>query len=389
MLKHGAMFWDDALLPRSIFLQRFDALQKAIARSGEDAWLIYGDAQEYGDLAFVSHFLPRLRSAVALVVKDEPPTLMASIGSRDIPATKELTWFEDVRPYWQLPPELIRLVRDRGLEKAKIGTVGTTELLPIAEWDAISAELPDVRWIARDAAFRELREAPDGTRHRAILSAARVLDDAFAAAKTSLRAGVTIRRATALIDRAARLAAAEDVRILVATGPQCGVALRPVDDRTPEAGDAIMLYVAVEVQRHWASAARTYVLGKAAPALLDLCDRARKALAGMKVELHLGRRCADVAAAAEAAIAAPSLIESARSYGLGHGIGLDLEEPPTISVRSNEIIGDDVHLALDIVLHHDGIGIAAGEMVHVKGNVCKRLTEGPILTELFGSEQSK
>ncbi len=90
VLKHGGLFSDWDLLPRPMFIDRYARIQSAIAAAGDDAWLIYGDAQRYGDVAYVSHFVPRLRSVLVLVPKTGKPDLeLASQRYRDL--VKELT----------------------------------------------------------------------------------------------------------------------------------------------------------------------------------------------------------------------------------------------------------------------------------------------------------
>ncbi len=384
VLKRGGLYWDRELLPRDVFERRFAAVEAALAASGDDAWLIYGDAQGYGDIAFVSHFLPRLRSVLGLIVKDGAPSLLANVGLRDIPASKTLTWFEDVRPFSRLPQEAVKLLRERGLDSAKIGLVGVRGALPVAEWDAIASELPNVAWSGRDDAFRALRARKDDAEFTAIAHAADVLGAGLRVAREALRAGTTMREAAARIDRELRLGAAEDVRILAASGPQCGVALRPVDDRTLETGDAVMLFVAVEVQRHWAAAGQTYALGPASAALRALATAASDAVDAMQGALRPGGAIAEVAAAAERALADDELVRRARPYGFGHGIGLDLEEAPRIVRDAAERAGDASAFALHAVVHRGGIGAAAGRTVALRENGALGLVATDVLVELPG-----
>jgi Xaa-Pro aminopeptidase len=385
VLKRGGFYWDRALLPREVFDTRLREVQAAIAASGDEAWLIYGDAQGYGDIAFVSHFVPRLRSALMLVHRDQPPTLLANVGLRDIPASKTLTWCEDVRPFSRLPHEVVKLIRERGLEKAKLGLVGTEQALPIAEWDAIEGELPGVTWTVRDEAFRRLRARKDPAERTAVRAAAEVVRRGLETAREAFRVGTTMRRATALIDRAMRLSAAEDVRILVASGPQCGIALRPPDDRTLTAGAVILLFIAVEVQRHWVEAAQTYVLGAASPELAALAAKAGAAVDAMQAGARAYIPVTLLAAAAEKAIGDPGLLHTARAYGFGHGIGLDQEEPPLIERSSFGSVPENGALALHVVLHGGGIGAAAGRTVAVERDGATALVTTTPLIELHNS----
>jgi Xaa-Pro aminopeptidase len=372
VLKHGGLFSDWDLLPRAMFEDRYARLQAAIAAAGDDAWLIYGDAQRYGDVAYVSHFVPRLRSVLVLVPKTGKPDLLCSIGSRDIPASKILTWFEEMRPYTRLPGEAVKLVNDRGLTGARIGLVGTRVSLPIAEWDAIAAELPNVVWTERDEAYATLRRTKDAPEDDALRRPADAIRAALREAETALRPGRTVREATADIDRTLRFAAAEDIRILVASGAGTGVALRPPDERLLNAGDTVLLHIQVEVQRYWSQASRTFTLGTPSEAQRALTDRAKNALAAMQAAVHGGVRAADVAAAAKN-ILGDELFAVAQTYGLGSGIGLDAHEPPAIALDSNEAVPSDGALSLHVVVHAGGLGATAGNTLLLRNGVATPL----------------
>jgi len=376
VLKHGGLFSDWELLPRAMFEDRYARIQHAVAAAGDDAWLIYGDAQRYGDVAYVSHFVPRLRSVVVLVPKSGKPDILCSIGSRDIPASKILTWFEDMRPYTRLPGEAVKLLNDRGLTGARMGLVGTRSSLPIAEWQAIAAELPGVVWTARDAEYAALRRTKDPAEDDALRRSADAVAAAMREAEQALRPGRTVREATAEIDRALRFAAAEDIRILVASGAGAGLQLRPPDERMLNAGDTVLLYLQVEVQRYWSQAARTFVLGPPVEAQRALTARAESALAAMQAAVRGGARAADVAAAAKAALG-DELFAVAESYGLGAGIGLDAVEPPAIALDSTATIPDDGALSLHVAVHAGGYGAIAGKTLLVRNGCVTTLGAEP------------
>lgn len=359
VLKRGGLFWDQTLLPRAIFDDRYGRIQAAIRENGDDAWLVYGDAQRYGDIAYATHFVTRLRSALALIPKDGAPSLLANVGLRDIPASKTLTWVDDLRPFSRLPQEAVKLVKERGFTGARIGLVGTRASLPIAEWDAIAAELPGVTWTERDAAMWNLRVRKEPAELDAIAKAASVVRGGLTLAAELLRPGRSAREIAALIDREMRVGSAEDARILIASGPQCAVALRPPDDRILEAGDPVMLLLGAETQRYWAEGGQTYVLGAAPAKLRALAQTAVGAVDAMRQKARAGASASAVAETGEDSIEAPFRAK-ARSYGLGHGIGLDVDESPAIATGLAEKLDAPSALALHVVLHADGLGAVAG-----------------------------
>jgi Xaa-Pro aminopeptidase len=177
--------------------------------------------------------------------------------------------------------------------------------------------------------------------------------EGLAAAAEALRAGVSERAVLAAVDRRLRYGAVEDARVLIASGPRASISLRPTDDRVLEAGDVVLLHLAAEYQRYWAEAGQTFVLGGADEATRRLADGAEQALGAIAGALRPG---APAGAAADAALDVLNGAEASlsTSYGLGHGIGLDLEESPYLRPGESTALVDGAVLALHAVLHGEG-----------------------------------
>jgi methionyl aminopeptidase len=382
VLKRGALFWDQELLPRACYVERFARVRSRIVESGDDAWLLYGDVERYGHVAYVSNFLPRTRSALALVAASGDPAMLVNVGLRDVPAAKTLTWIDDVRPFGALAPALRALILDKRLAKARLGLVGVEEQLSLGEWNEITAVLPQVQWQLRTAAAARLRESKDRFELAALRRAARAVANALDRVPHLLRAGLTARSLAAAVDRELRRAAAEDVRILIAVGPQCGLSLRPPDDRMLQEGDTIMLYAAAEVQRYWGEAACSYVLGRGSREQQALAERAAAALAAMRAAAVPGTRVSGIHAIGENVLDDAALCASAKAYGFGHGIGLDPEEAPMLGPRGDDCLVENATMALRVIGHSNGHGIALGQVIVVGANGDEPLLDAPGLTEV-------
>src|SRR5262249_7583710 len=260
ILKRGVMIWDRAALPEALFRGRLAAVQQAIVAAGQDAWLIYGDALSYGDVAYLTHYLPRVRSAMLLVPREGEPSLLVSFGLRDIPAAKTLTWVDDVRPFTRLPGEVAKLVQERGLDRGRIGLAGVEELMPVGEWEQIESLLPEVDWLPTEGARGRMRAPRAPGEAPAVARAAAIIRAGLDRAARELRPGLAERKLLAEVDHELRYGGAEDARLLIASGPRAGRALRPADDRALAAGDTVLLYLAAEYQRYWAEAGQTFVV---------------------------------------------------------------------------------------------------------------------------------
>ena len=238
VLKRG----DDDLGPRDGSGRRLPGppaplQQAAIAAADHDAWLVYGDAQEYGNVAYLTHYLPRVRGALTLVPREGAPILLVAFSSRDVPEAKTLTWVDDVRPFTRLPPEVVRLVRERDWTALGLGLVGSRNCSASASGMPSSAScrawsgargrhagaVARVQRSARAAMLRQRR----GQRSRGADAAAE-----------SLRPGVAERVALAQVDRALRYGGAEDTRLLIASGPRAEQRAAPARRPVLAAGDS-------------------------------------------------------------------------------------------------------------------------------------------------------
>ena len=340
VIKRGGLYWDREVVPPSLYEDHIRRIQLAIAEAGDDAWILYGDAQRYGAVAYAGHFLPRARSAVVLVPRSGQPVLLASVGPRDVPAAKTLTAIEDVRPFVRLPREAIRLLMEQGLGQKRVGLVGARSQLSAAEWEAISSELPEVRWEHRDTVFDQLRASKASQEQTVIRQAGSAVEAGLSAASEAFKPGATVRQALAMVDKAMRYAGAEDVKLLVALG---NGSLRPASDAVVATGQGISLLAAAEVQRYWFEAARTY------NASASLAEQAVDAMAAAALA---GATAGALADAARAVLSSATgwTETSADAYGFGHGIGLDLEEPPFLTPGSSHALVSGAALALHVVL---------------------------------------
>ena len=379
VLKHGGLFWDQAVTTPAACEKRFKRVQQAVAESGDDAWLVYGDVQRHGNIAFVSNFLPRVRSALVFVPRKGAPVLLANIGLRDVPAAKTMTWVDDIRPFGRLPKDLAALIDQQGLKAARLGTCGFDISLPVSEWEAIEKALPQVRWASRDDHIARLRATKDAADIAALRRASDIATTALDIAPDVLRPDANLRQAIAAIDLAARRQGAEDTSYMIGIS---GGSLRPVTDRKLLSGEVLTLYMTVQSQRYWAEAARSFVLGAADGQLRTLFARGQDVMAAMAAETHASATAADLARAAKATLGDEALLTIALSYGLGNGIGLDCEEGPLVSEADGSFLGANSVLATRFLVQQNGMGIGLSQTLVTRAKDCESITTPAALVEL-------
>ncbi|MBI2996965.1 MAG: hypothetical protein HYY46_00690 [Deltaproteobacteria bacterium] len=84
-------------MPEQEFRRRLGRIREGMKERGVDLLLVYGDSWRFGHLAFVSHFMPKNRGALAAIPLEGEPALVVQEPSRNNPFSKTLTWIDEVR----------------------------------------------------------------------------------------------------------------------------------------------------------------------------------------------------------------------------------------------------------------------------------------------------
>ncbi|HWH77247.1 MAG TPA: aminopeptidase P family N-terminal domain-containing protein, partial [Candidatus Binatus sp.] len=157
VLKRGCSTWDSKLVPQGEFQTRLDAVRQDMARRNLDALVIYGDNYSFADLCYLTNYFPKVRGGIAIVPRDGALSLLLNIGSRDVPFAKTLTWVEDVRASNQVGGDGAKLIKEKGLDRARLGLVDSGQGFPLPQLEEMKNALPDVRWENIHSLFQPIR----------------------------------------------------------------------------------------------------------------------------------------------------------------------------------------------------------------------------------------
>src|SRR4029434_6812292 len=144
VLKRGCSTWDPQLLPQAEFQPRLDAVRRELSRRDLDALVIYGDNYSFADLCYLTNYFPKVRGGIAVVPREGPISLLLNIGSRDVPFAKTLTWVEDVRASNNVGADGAKLLKAKGLARARIALVDSGQGFPLPQLEEMRAALPGV-----------------------------------------------------------------------------------------------------------------------------------------------------------------------------------------------------------------------------------------------------
>lgn len=296
----GPYDWEPALLPRAEFDARLERVRAAMRAGGADALLIHGHAGDYGALAYVTAFVPKLGPALALV-KHDAIAILTSGTALMLPQARRLTWVADVQALGRAPAQVAAWLG----KDARLATWGAASM-PHGLYRGIVAALPPAAPIALDAPLEAIRRRKSPCELGLMRDAGRMLRTAMAAFASAARSG--LRPAALAAERAGMEAGAQDVRVLASLRP--GGPPLPVDEAGGRVIDPLVAAIAVQHAGYWAAGHDTLAAVPDAA-----CDAARQALAALVAAVRPG---ASVGA----------LTDATGCTVTGHAIGLSLEEGP-------------------------------------------------------------
>jgi Xaa-Pro aminopeptidase len=267
-LLHGNYEWQPALQPEEEFAARVEAAREMMRAQGIDALIVHGDSRENAALCWLTNVVPNQRWALALLDRERPLQLLASVGPRDHPAVARLTWVKDIRASGEVRAPvsqfLATMQRHDGNRRARVATAHLGRMRSrlgreLVETCGDFGTMDDATGALAGLRMRKsVRELALVRRSYAILQTA------FAGVEQRRRAGAGIAAALSGAECAARLAGAQDVRAL------CGAAgsgfLQPVDGASGRGGPPPWtVYVAVRFCGYWTEAAVTLAAGDTGP----------------------------------------------------------------------------------------------------------------------------
>jgi Xaa-Pro aminopeptidase len=340
----GSYTWAQDRLPIDEFTLRLEDLHAAMDQNGWKAVLAYGDVREHAALAFLSNFIPRVRWAVALLPRNGEPRLVCAMSTRDLPAMRSLTWIADGRS--GMGPEWTKSF-DPWFEQFKsegavnLGTLGFDFMAPVL-FQSVRRSLGERFVLQKADDILRLDSRPKRPRELTMIRAScKVLDAATKTFAESWRKNPAPETAALDAERAARSLAAQDVRALISLDG--GRTLVPYQGLFEKKAGPLIGYIAVKVAGYWADAFITVNNGDAGPA----ARHAEAALDALIAAVRPGANSADLHAKAAAALR-PFALHPVLGDSVGHGIGLSLQEGPTIGAGENAALVEDGVYSLQV-----------------------------------------
>lgn len=332
-------------MPEEELRGRLNQVRAAMTEGDFDLLLVYGDSWKFGQLAYVSHFIPKNRGAMAVIPLEGEPALVIQEPSRNNPFSSTLTWIPETRSVGKFAQGVGEVVKARGLKPKRVGLVAVEEQLNSREWRELDKLFEGVERANFNHYLSSLRLMKSPVELSILKETVSILEEAMKQFEKTAIPGRKEYQVMAELERVARRRGVEDFRLLLARSGAPKIGLRPVADAALNKGEAILILVAASFQRYWAELGRTFSLGRPAETIANNYQVASRAFRQLAENTKAG---VSPLAASDclSTIPSPAARQSLQAYGLGNGLGLDLCEEPYLGKEGTVRINPGMVLTL-------------------------------------------
>ena len=265
------------------------------------------------------------------------------------------------------------------LERHEIVSLGMeAEALTHADWIALSVSAPGLELHAMDDELVPLRLIKTDDEVEAIGRACALTDACFAHLVSFARAGMTEKEIAWELESWFRANGAESLAFspLVLAGPRAAMPHGQPSDATVERGNVLLIDFGCTVDGYRSDMTRTVFVGDVPDNVRQAHDAVRSAQAAALDALAVGVNGQEVDAIARRVITDTGF--EPYGHGLGHGIGLEVHEPPSLRRTRPYTLEAGMVFSVEPGIYQPGItGIRLEDIVVLEASGPRLLTSAP------------
>lgn len=351
--------------PEAEFRARLGRAQAGMAQAGLAALLLTTEPE----LRYFSGFLTRFWESptrpwfLIVPASGMPVAVIPSIGA----ALMGRTWLADIRT-WRSPDYaddgvslLAATLRELVAEREVIGVPDGAEThlrMPLADWAWLRRRVGKRRFAGDGGLLRRLRMVKSGAEIAKIAEACAVAGRAFTRLPEIARPGVALAEVFRRFQMLCLDEGADWVPYLAGAAAEGGYAdvISPATGRPLARGDVLMLDTGLVRDGYFCDFDRNLAIGRIPPAVQDAHARLVEASAAAFEIARPGTTAAELFAAMDRIVSAGA--GGSDAGRLGHGLGMQLTEPPSLIPADHTVLEPGMVLTLE-----PGIELAPGRML--------------------------
>lgn len=262
--------------------------------------------------------------------------------------------------------------------RLKIERLGVQpEAMTVAMYGGLRKAVKPTRIVHAPPITDRLRRCKDTTELKVLNRAIAVAQDAFKATRRSIRVGQTEREVAARLEyeMGKRGASGAAFGTICAAGANASHPHAHAGDRRIRQGQAVLIDWGATVGFYRSDLTRMLFMGRIPPRIGRIYDIVLDAQLAAIDAIRPGKRMCDVDRVARSIITKAGFGKQF-THGLGHGLGLNVHEPPSLSWRSQERLTAGMVVTVEPGIYLPGVGgVRIEDDVLVTANGCRVLSD--------------
>jgi Xaa-Pro aminopeptidase len=355
--------------------RRIEKVRAAMSEKGLDSLLVSHPHNRNYLVGFTGEDAPPLDTAGILIIGPDDICLVTD-GRYDIQAAGELYPELGIKVVARTGKLVTALAEQINARKARRLGFETAHLLHMY-WRGLDKSLPDTDLIPVMRLVEPLRMIKDEDELRIVRRAVAISDQAFNIVSRRIEPGMTEKQVAWDIEKTMRDMGADERAFgsIVAAGPNGAMAHAIPGNRQIQEGEPIVIDMGARVNGYNSDMTRTIILGEPTDKFREIYNVVLEAhlaaSAGMKPGMT-GVECDKLAR---------DVIEQAGygdkfTHSLGHGIGIEVHEPPSLSRLSEDTLQENM-----LATNEPGIYIEGWGGVRIEDQILFRKDDVESLTQ--------
>ena len=365
---------NNAFLPD--YLRRIDKLRKSLADHELDALLVFSQANRRYLTGFTARDVAIGESSGYVLITQEKALLL--VNSLYIEhAQKEVTAVEPFLVKDKPNIVISDLLRDLGLHKVGF----ERDYVTYGFIDDLRSHLEDqVELLPVKGLVEAQRVIKDPYEQNMISEAAKIADAAFSKMLDHISPGMTEKQVARLLDNLMIELGAEgpSFETIVAAGPNAARPHHEPTDKPVQEGEPIIVDMGAFYRGYCSDMTRTFCLGKPDSKFEEVYNIVLEAHNTARSAIRAGLDGGEIDAIARGIIDQAGYGE-AFTHSLGHGVGLEVHEKPSLRKNSEDVLQEGMVVTVEPGIYISGWGGARIEsLVLVDNNGPSVLSQAPI-----------
>lgn len=343
---------------REEFEDRIRRLRTAMVAERLDAVVAYSDEYRTGNATYLTNYKPinviEESPQVVVLVEDRPPVVL--IGRLNSYAAKAQTWIDDVRPIHLASESLPDLLRPLTGRPARVGLIGDN-LMPVSFFEKLHQVLPGAEFTKAGQLMVRLRQIKSPAEIEVMEKAADINDAALREVLKRIRVGHSEIAVAGEAEYVARQMGADfGSATVIMSGPNTAYPAWRPSLRALQPGDFVMVDFNACYEHYCNDGGITVLLPGARPEQATALRTAHHLLKEVVPALRPYSKADMVYSLLLARLQAAGYADAFLPYtrglrGVGHGVGLDVVEPPNLGPESDFLLEPGMTLAVKLDLH--------------------------------------